>query len=114
MATLTATDADTPAADLTWSIPSGAAGGADGGKFTLSSTGVLAFVSAKDFENPDDDDTNRSYAVSVEVGDGDLTDTADLKVTLANANDAPTADAGADQTGIAPGATVTLSGSGNR
>ena len=112
VATLTATDADTPAADLTWSIPSGAAGGADGGKFTLSSTGVLAFVSAKDFENPDDDDTNRSYAVSVEVGDGDLTDTADLTVTLANANDAPTADAGADQTGIAPGATVTLSGQG--
>ena len=114
VATLTATDADTPAADLTWSIPSGAAGGADSGKFTLSSTGVLAFVSAKDFENPDDDDTNRSYAVSVEVGDGDLTDTADLTVTLANANDAPTADAGADQTGIAPGATVTLSGSGKR
>ena len=113
VATLTATDADTPAADLTWSIPSGAAGGADGGKFTLSSTGVLAFVSAKDFENPDDDDTNRSYAVSVEVGDGDLTDTADLTVTLANANDAPTADAGADQTGIAPGATVTLNGQGS-
>ena len=114
VATLTATDADTPAADLTWSIPSGAAGGADGGKFTLSSTGVLAFVSAKDFENPDDDDTNRSYAVTVEVSDGDsLTDTADLTVTLANANDAPTADAGADQTGIAPGATVTLSGQGN-
>ncbi len=94
VATLTATDADTPDADLTWSIPSGAAGGADGGKFTLSSNGVLAFVSAKDFENPDDTDTNRSYAVSVEVSDGTQTDTADLTVTLTNANDAPTADAG--------------------
>ena len=80
---------------------------------TLSATGVLAFVSAKDYENPDDTDTNRSYEVSVEVSDGTQTDTADLTVTLANANDAPTANAGADQTGIAPGATVTLSGQGS-
>ena len=113
VATLTATDADTPDANLTWSIPSGPAGGADAGKFTLSSTGALEFASAKDFENPDDADTNRSYAVTVEVSDGALTDTADLTVTLANANDAPTANAGADQTGIAPGAVVTLSGSGS-
>ena len=113
VATLTATDADTPDDDLTWSIPSGAAGGADRGKFTLSSAGVLAFASAKDFENPDDANANRSYAVTVEASDGTLTDTADLTVTLANANDAPTADAGADQTGITPGATVTLSGSGS-
>ena len=112
VATLTATDADTPDANLAWSIPSGLAGGADAGKFTLSSTGVLAFASAKDFENPDDADTNGSYAVTVEVGDGALTDTADLTVTLTDANDAPTANAGADQTGIAPGAVVMLSGSG--
>ena len=112
VATLTATDADTPLANLTWSIPSGPAGGADAGKFTLSSTGVLAFASAKNFEIPDDAGTNGSYAVTVEVGDGALTDTADLTVTLTDANDAPTANAGADQTGIAPGATVTLSGSG--
>ena len=113
VAMLTATDADTPPADLTWSIPADAAGGADRGKFTLSSAGVLAFASAKDFENPDDADANGIYAVTVEVSDGDLTDTADLTVTLTNVNEAPTADAGADQTGIAPGATVTLSGSGS-
>ena len=113
VATLTATDADTPDADLTWSIPSGAAGGADRGKFTLSSTGVLAFASAQDFENPDDADTNGIYAVTVEVSDGSLTDTADLTVTLTNVNEAPTADAGADQTGVVPGTAVTLSGSGS-
>ena len=113
VATLTATDADTPDANLTWSIPSGLAGGADAGKFTLSSTGVLAFASAKNFENPDDTDSNGIYAVTVEVSDGALKDTANLAVTLTDANDAPTANAGADQTGIAPGAVVTLSGSGS-
>ena len=112
VAMLTATDADTSDANLTWSIPSGPAGGADAGKFTLSSSGTLAFASAKNFEIPDDAGTNGSYAVTVEVSDGALTDTADLTVTLTDANDAPTANAGADQTGIAPGAVVTLSGSG--
>ena len=113
VATLTATDADTPVADLTWSIPADAAGGADRDKFTLSSAGVLAFASAQDFENLDDADTDGIYAVTVEVSDGDLTDTADLTVTLTNVNEAPTADAGADQTDAVPGATVTLSGSGS-
>ena len=113
VATLTATDADTPVADLTWSIPADAAGGADRGKFTLSSGGVLAFASTQDFENPDDADTNGIYAVTVEVSDGSLTDTADLTVTLTNVNEAPTADAGADQTGVVPGTVVTLSGSGS-
>ena len=113
VATLTATDADTPVADLTWSIPADAAGGADRGKFTLSSVGVLAFASTQDFENPDDADTNGIYAVTVEVSDGSLTDTADLTVTLTNVNEAPTADAGADQTGVVPGTVVTLSGSGS-
>ena len=54
MATLTATDADDTSASLVWEIPTGAGGGADAGKFTLSAAGVLAFDSAKDFENPDD------------------------------------------------------------
>ena len=113
VATLTATDAETPVADLAWSIPADAAGGADRGKFTLTSAGVLAFASAKDFENPDDADTNGIYAVTVAVSDGALTDTADLTVTLTNVNETPIADAGADQTGIMPSAVVTLSGSGS-
>ncbi len=112
VATLTATDADTQAANLTWSIPSGATGGADGGRFTLSSVGVLAFVSAKDFENPDDADTKGSYEVTVEVSDGALKATADLTVTLTDVDEAPSADAGADQTSITPGTTVSLTGSG--
>ena len=113
VAALTATDAVTPDANLTWSIPADAAGGADRGKFTLSSVGVLAFESTQDFENPDDADTDGIYAVTVEVSDGDLTNTADLTVTLTNVNEAPIANAGADQTGVLPSTVVTLSGQGS-
>ena len=49
----------------------------------------------------------------MQVSDGGRTDTADLTVTLANLNEAPTANAGEDQTGIGEGAMVTLSGSGS-
>ena len=106
--TLTATDEDTSAGDLTWSL----AGGADQGSFTLSSAGVLAFAAAKDFESPDDVGGDGTYALTVEVSDGKQSGTAELSVTLSNRNEAPTANAGADQDGIAGGATVSLSGTG--
>ena len=112
VATLAATDEDTRTADLTWSIPSGTDGGADGGKFSITSVGVLTFAAAKDFENPDDADTDGVYDVAVRVSDGARTDKADLTVTLANVNETPTADAGADQGDVVQGALVTLAGSG--
>ena len=112
VARLTAYDRDTPAADLQWSVPSGTAGGADGGKFGITSAAVLAFAAAKDYEVPDDADTDGIYEVTVQVSDGVRSDTADLTVTLANRNEAPTAEAGADQSAIGAGATVTLAGSG--
>ena len=48
----------------------------------------------------------------MQVSDGGRTDSADLTVTLTNVNEAPTADAGADQENVAQGDTVTLNGSG--
>ena len=82
METLTAKDQDTAETDLTWSIPT--AGGADAGQFMLSSGGVLAFAAAPDYENPDDADGDRTYEITVQVSDGDHTDTADIRVTLQN------------------------------
>ena len=64
VATLSATDADTAAADLSWSIPAGAAGGADAAQFALTADGVLSFRAAKDYEAPDDAE------VTVRVTDG--------------------------------------------
>ena len=108
VATLMATDGDTPAADLTWSV----SGGDDEAKFALTAAGVLSFAAARDYETLDDADTDGVYQVTVQVSDGGRTASADLTVTLANVNEAPTADAGADQENVAQGDTVTLNGSG--
>ena len=83
VATLTATDDDTPVADLGWSI----AGGADSAMFTVSAGGDLAFASAKDFEAPDDADTDGDYEVTVRVTDGANADDAALTVRLADVDD---------------------------
>ena len=80
VATLAASDADTAVGDLVWST----AGGADAAAFTLSESGVLAFGSAKDYEEPDDSDTDGVYEVTVQVSDGVNDVTADLVVTLDN------------------------------
>ena len=78
--TLTANDQDSTAADLEWSK----AGGADAGQFMLSAAGELAFAAAPDYENPGDADGDRTYEITVQVSDGDNTDTADIRVTLQN------------------------------
>ena len=109
VATLTASDS--AAEDLAWSIPAGADGGPDAGAFTLSATGVLAFKEAKDFEAPDDSDTDGTYEVTVAVTNGENTTTAALAVSLANVNEAPAANAGSDIAGVAAGSTATLDGS---
>ena len=84
VATLAATDEDTAAENLSWSIPAGAAGGADGAKFALTAGGLLTFGSAKDFEAPDDADTDGEYEVTVRVTDGSNPVDAALVVRLAD------------------------------
>ena len=89
VATLTASVSSTSSNSLTWSIPSGPAGGADGHAFSLSSSGSLTFRAAKDFEAPDDADTDGTYEVTVQVG-GDAQAAlaeATLRVTLDNVDE---------------------------
>jgi hypothetical protein len=82
--TVTATDADV-GATLTYSI-----GGVDAGAFTINSTtGVLSFASAPNFESPTDSGTDNIYAVIVTASDGVTTDTQILAVTVQNLNDNP-------------------------
>ena len=100
VATLVATDADTPAADLAWSI----AGGADADKFTLTAAGVLAFKAAPNFEAPDDAGADGEYEVAVTVTDGANPVEAELTVRLTDVDDVEPVLTGAS----VDGATVTL------
>ena len=106
--TLMATDEDTAAADLIWSLT----GGADRGAFALTTDGALSLPGAKDFEAPDDANGDGTYEVAVQVSDGGQSATADINVTLSDRNEAPAADAGSDQAGVEGRATVSLSGTG--
>ena len=86
--TVMATDADLPAQTLTYSI----SGGADRSLFIInSSTGVLSFVNAPNFENKLDAGADNVYDVVVQVSDdGGLIDTQAIAVTVNNVNEAAT------------------------
>jgi VCBS repeat-containing protein len=66
-------------------------GGSDAGRFQInSSTGALSFVSAPNFEAPNDSDANNSYVVVVQASDGSLVDSQTITVNVSNVNEAPT------------------------
>ena len=84
--TVTASDPDTPAGSLSFSI----VGGIDSGLFTIdSATGQLSFISGRNFESPSDSGMNGIYDVVVQVSDGTTTDTQAIAVTITNLNEAP-------------------------
>ena len=77
--TVTATDVDSPAASLVYSIT----GGVDAAKFSINSnSGVLQFVTAPNFEAPTDFNGDNIYEVVVQVSDGSAVDTQSLLVTV--------------------------------
>ncbi|MGF6402099.1 VCBS repeat-containing protein [Pseudomonas frederiksbergensis] len=89
--TVTATDADLPAQTLSYSILNTA--GTDFSKFSISSSGVLTFNSAPDYENAQDVggvDGDNAYVVDVLVADGNGgTDTQTITVNVQNVVETP-------------------------
>ena len=81
-------------------------GGTDAAKFTLdSSSGVLEFISAPDFENPTDANGDNIYNVRVTVTDGSLSDMQAIAVTVIGDNDFPDITSnggGSDATVVVP------------
>ena len=83
--TVAASDADGDS--LTFSL---AATSADPGFFTIgSSSGVLAFISAPDHENPQDSDSNNIYQLKLNVSDGSYTTSREISITVTNIDEAP-------------------------
>ena len=90
----TATGTDPDASDtLTWGIS-----GADAGLFNInSSTGVLTFKTAPNFESPADSGANNVYDLTITAtdnGTGTLTATKTIAITVTNVNDAPVISTG--------------------
>ena len=71
----TTDDINSEGSGLTYSLTTNASGGADNGLFTLdSTTGLLAFINAPDYENPQDiggTAGDNQYSVQVTVTDSD-------------------------------------------
>ena len=82
---VSASDADGDS--LTYSV----SGGDDGSLFAISSTGVVTFNAAPDFEAPADADVNNIYLLTVSVTDGAASDSENFSVTVTNdTSDDPT------------------------
>ncbi|WLI11224.1 MULTISPECIES: VCBS domain-containing protein [Pseudomonas] len=106
--TVMAIDADLPAQTLSYSILNTA--GTDFSKFSISSSGVLTFNSAPNYENAQDvggADGDNAYVVDVLVSDGNGgTDTQTITVNVQNVVDTPVDT-------VAPTVTVTGTALGN-
>jgi VCBS repeat-containing protein len=69
---------------MAWSIT----GGADSAKFSVSSTtGVLTFATAPDYESPTDANTDNVYVVTVQASDGTNTASQTINVTVTDYNE---------------------------
>ena len=93
--TMIATDPE--GSPLVYSI----SGGKDASKFRIdANTGILSFMTAPDYEKPEDFDANNAYDVQVMVSDGVMSDTQGLTVSVLDVkeNVAPiiTSDGGGD------------------
>ena len=97
--TVTATDADLPSQNLTYSV----VGGADAASFTIDGvTGVLTFIVAPDFDVPGDFDGDNVYDVIVEASDGTLSSTQTISVTITDISSLflVTTDSDVDDSGL--------------
>ena len=100
--TLAATDVDA-STTLLWSVESAG----DGGEFNINSTsGVLTFKTAPDFESPTDTAPTNSYVVTVKVTDNGsptmLSDMHTVTVNVTNVNEAPVITTSATTASVRP------------
>ena len=89
--------------------------GTDSSQFAVSSSGVVTFSSAPDYENPADSNTDNVYEMTATVSDGSLSDSEDFSVTVTNDTSDDVTTTGYDGTilvmGPIQGATVCIEAS---
>jgi len=94
--TVTASDADNDS--LTYTILNN-----DSSLFTISTSGVVTFLTAPDFESPSDANIDNVYSLTASVSDGSLSDSKDFTVTVTNDTSDDVTTAGMDGVYIGPG-----------
>ena len=87
--TLPATASDADGDTLSYSIS-----GDDAGSFSVASSGALSFITAPDFESPQDADTNNVYELSLDVSDGSATASLSVTVTVTDVDEGSGASGG--------------------
>ena len=94
--TISASDPDGDS--LTYSLS-----GTDSALFSVSSSGVVTFNTAPDYENPSDSNADNVYGVTATVSDGSLTDSESFMVTVTNDTSDDVTTEGYDGTLVAAG-----------
>ena len=94
--TISASDPDGDS--LTYSLS-----GTDSALFSVSSSGVVTFNTAPDYENPSDSNADNVYGVTATVSDGSLTDSESFMITVTNDTSDDVTTEGYDGTFIAAG-----------
>ena len=94
--TITATDPDQDS--ITYSLT-----GDDEALFSVSTSGVVTFKTAPDFEAPSDADTNNIYQITGRVSDGSLNATKSFTVTVTNDTSDDETSTGMDGTYLGAG-----------
>jgi hypothetical protein len=78
VSSLVATDRN--ADQLLWSIQ----GGADSEQFIITANGDLKFLTAADYENPTDTNTDNIYQLTISVSDGRATDSEQFSIEVSD------------------------------
>ena len=94
--TISATDPDGDS--LTYSLS-----GSDSALLSVTSSGVVTFNTAPDYENPSDSNADNVYEVTATVSDGSLTDSESFMVTVTNDTSDDVTTEGYDGTLVAAG-----------
>ena len=96
--TISVTDQDSSASSISFSLATGDAAVDDGLLAINSSTGVVSFLSAPNFESPSDQGADNTYNFTVIASDGSVSSSVAMSVAVSNANESPLFSVSSSQT----------------